>query len=455
MKIGVKLTIILVLVTVLVTVVTTIFSTTAISSAFDIYIQRNISFRQERIAAALVDRYSRYGWGDIQQVLLESGPRVKGGGPGPFMSRLQSERILIADSQGKIVGDSLNMDIGKVVDEKTISKGLPLLVDGKRVGTLLADRSWGQLEESFIKSIKIANLYAGIIAFFLALALGAIMSKKISAPLVTLAHAVRRISGRELSHRVPVNSSDEIGELAHAFNSMAQSLEENEKLRKNMLADVAHELRTPLSILRGNLESMQEGVLEPSQEVFSSLHDETVRISKLVNDLQELALAEARELKIYPKRNILGDIIDSALQSIKLEAQSRKINISVEVPATNIWVNVDTHRMEQVLYNLLTNALRYTQDGGRIGIIAQIIDNWAEVTVQDSGIGIADEDLPYIFNRFYRADKSRNRGSGGVGLGLAITKGLIEAHGGKVWVESELGRGTKFVFTLPLAAIPV
>jgi signal transduction histidine kinase len=231
---------------------------------------------------------------------------------------------------------------------------------------------------------------------------------------------------------------------------MAESLERNEKLRRNLTADTAHELRTPLAILRGNLESLQEGVVQPSPEIIMSLHDEVVRISRLVNDMQDLSLAEAGELHLNRHPLKVEDLVERVMIPFSGEAQNRGIHFSVNLPQNLPVLSVDADKIVQVLINLLGNALRYTPEGG--GVELSVRDDGGMVTffVRDTGPGIEPGELGNIFERFYRIDHSRSRSGGGAGLGLAIAKGLVEAHGGKIWAESNSGEGSRFAFTIPL-----
>jgi signal transduction histidine kinase len=253
-----------------------------------------------------------------------------------------------------------------------------------------------------------------------------------------------------LGYRVNVSTNDEIGELAESFNHMAESLERNEKLRKNLIADTAHELRTPLAILRGNLESLQEGVTSATPEVIMSLHDEVVRISRLVNELQDTSLAEAGELRLSCREISIEELVERVAMPFSGEARNKNVEFSVSVPAGLPKVKVDPDRIVQVLLNILGNALCYTPPGGRVSLSAGLEGKSILFSVKDNGEGIASDDLNNIFERFYRSDQSRSRSGGGAGLGLAIAKGLVEAHGGRIWAESKLNEGSVFCFTIPV-----
>jgi signal transduction histidine kinase len=256
----------------------------------------------------------------------------------------------------------------------------------------------------------------------------------------------------DLSQRVKIRTKDEIGKLAHAFNTMADSLAHSEELRRNMVSDVAHELRTPLTNIRGYLEGLKDHVVEPTQEIIASLYEESLILSRLVVDLQELSLAEAGQLYLLRKPLVLEEIISKAVASLQLQATSKQLLLFVDLPPILPRVMADAERVGQVLRNLLSNAITHTPPGGEITVRARANYDEALISVQDTGAGIEEEHLPNVFERFYRTDASRSRATGGSGLGLAIVKQMVEAHHGHIEVESTPGRGSCFTFTLPVAA---
>jgi signal transduction histidine kinase len=274
-----------------------------------------------------------------------------------------------------------------------------------------------------------------------------------------LTEAARAIATGDLSRRVPVHSTDELGELAAAFNAMAADLAAAEAQRRQMVADIAHELRTPLSVLQANLEAMQDGILPVDDRQLASLYEETVLLGRLVADLRLLSLAEAGQLKLNLVATDLGELVRRTAERLRPVVEARGIELTVEVAADPPGIQADPDRLTQVLNNLIENALRYTSAGGRVVLTA----GWSDkpgptrrpmLSVTDTGQGVAVADLPHIFDRFYRGDKSRTRTSGGSGLGLAIVKQLVEAHGGRVWAESPVfsapdgrGFGTRIVMT--------
>jgi two-component system, OmpR family, sensor histidine kinase BaeS len=318
----------------------------------------------------------------------------------------------------------------------------------------MADRQvimFGQAEQKFIDDSQRSLGIAAFVAVAIAIALGFIMSKLITRPMQQLAFSARKIASGDLTQRVQHKSDDEVGEVSNAFNSMAEQLEKKEKSRKQLLADVAHELRNPLSIVQGNLEAWLDGVIKPTPEQIASVYDETVLLNRLISDLRELSLAEAGQLKLHVETTELKDIINAEVTGFQARCQEKSISLVSEVIDGLPAINVDRDRIRQVLHNLLENALRYTPAEGSIIVKADLDENrQIFVSVSDSGSGIDKADLPYVFDHFYKADKSRQRGYGGAGIGLALVKKYVELHGGKVYVESEIGKGSVFHFTVPV-----
>jgi signal transduction histidine kinase len=256
----------------------------------------------------------------------------------------------------------------------------------------------------------------------------------------------------DLNQRASIKTRGEIGALAHAFNTMADSLSRSEQLRRNLVSDVAHELRNPLMNIRGYLELLQDQVLEPTPETLASLYEETSLLNRLVADLQDLSLAEAGQLRLARQPISLEEVTSQAVQIVQPHLARKNLALRVYIPPDLPCVEADQERVAQILRNLLSNAIMHTSDHGEISITASLSESVVKISVQDSGVGIAPEHLPYLFERFYRADSSRARATGGTGLGLAIVKQVVQAHGGQISVESQPGKGTCFTFTLP--AVP-
>jgi signal transduction histidine kinase len=235
---------------------------------------------------------------------------------------------------------------------------------------------------------------------------------------------------------------------------MASDLERIEKLRRDMVADVAHELRTPLSNIAGYLEAIRDDVVKPDTATIASLSEETALLSRLVDDLQELALADAGELKLVRQPESIYQLVEQSVKAVQVTATEQGLEITTALAADLPLVDIDYHRIIEVLHNLLTNSIKHTPSGGKINVQAEQSGQFVRVSVTDNGEGIPAADVPYLFERFYRVDKSRTRNGGGSGLGLTITKRLVEAHGGTIGVQSELGKGSSFFFTVPVDSLP-
>ena len=298
------------------------------------------------------------------------------------------------------------------------------------------------------RTLSLTAVAGGVVA----IVAGVLMSRNLTAPLNELAEAARAIGARNLSRRVRVSGSDEIVELGQAFNEMAAQLEQAEALRRNLMADVAHELRTPLSVLQGNLQAILDDVYSLDKAEVASLYDQTRLLSRLVNDLHELTLAEAGQLPMDVQSTNPANLISTTVNTFNPVAEAKGVTVSTQLPDGLPVVLVDPVRLTQVLHNLLTNALRHTSGGDSISVQASHDEASIQLVVQDTGEGIPPEHLPYVFDRFYRADPARSRTLGGAGLGLAIARAIVEAHGGQISAASEgvPGHGSTFTIRLPL-----
>lgn len=307
-------------------------------------------------------------------------------------------------------------------------------------------------EQSFLHSVNGAILrsvgLAGLIALILALA----FSYTITRPIKYMTGVARRMEAGDLSQRLAMKTHNEIGELAHALNTLADGLLHSESLRRNMINDIAHELRTPLTNIRGYLEALQDQIVDPTPEVIGSLYEESSLLTRLVADLQELSLAEAGQIRLERHPIAVDECILKAVQMLQLQAAAKQLALRVDLPVHLPRVEADPERVGQVLRNLLGNAITHTPAEGEIVVSAAADKHKITISVRDNGYGIEARHLPSIFERFYRVDPSRSRATGGSGLGLAIAKQMVLAHGGQIWVESQPGRGTCFAFTLPITA---
>jgi signal transduction histidine kinase len=367
---------------------------------------------------------------------------------------LYERRIVLTDTRGVVVADSQGELAGNY---NPASSGRPLSAFWQpgTIGTLyVTPKSSSELGfeslQILFRTIGLYFLWGGLIAVAIALIITYFMSRRILAPVKALTQAAKRLGSGDFTQRVQVKDKSELAELADTFNSMANDLERAEQLRQNMVADIAHELRTPLSNIKGYLEATRDGVVKPDIDTLRKLDEEATLLSRLVDDLQELSLAEANELKLVYHPEDITDLIKQTVATTQAKAMAKEISISTELVDGLPPVNIDSHRIGQVLRNLLENAVTHTATGGAITVEARNQDDLVEVSVTDNGEGIPAEELPNIFERFYRVDKSRTRATGGSGLGLTIARRLVEAHGGELTVQSEPGKGSRFTFTIPL-----
>ncbi len=327
------------------------------------------------------------------------------------------------------------------------------MMGGQGTTTSIATAS---IDAAFRQALTQSLVVAGALATLAALAFSYVVSRQIASPVRRMVVAARRIGGGHYAERVivaPANAGDELGQLAASFNAMAGDLEKTERRRIELVGDVAHELRTPIATLTGYLEGLLDGVVESSPETWAKLHTESLRLRRLVDDLQELSRAEARQLPIRTERVAPERIVNAARERVAPEYAEKRLELIVPMPTTLPDVMADPDRAVQVLTNLLTNALRYTPAPGRVEVRVARAGNMLAFQVRDTGVGIAPENLPRIFERFYRVEKSRARALGGSGIGLTISKALVEAMRGTIRAESAgLGKGSVFTFTLPVAA---
>lgn len=361
----------------------------------------------------------------------------------------------LVDAQGTVVAPAGPYQLGANLTQSQISKGVPVMVSGTRVGTAVSVGLPPQLdprEQIYLQRTTIASLFAALIAVIIALILSVFLARSLTRPLRELTAATRTIAHGKLGQQVPVRSQDELGELALSFNQMSSDLARSNEIRRQMTADIAHDLRTPLSILSGYLEALRDGVLEPSAERFDAMFGEARHLQRLIDDLRTLSLADAGELTLSRTSVPPKWVLEQAVTSYGPHAAQQKVDISLEVEPDLPKIDVDTDRMAQVFANLISNALRYTPAGGHIQLGARRQDGHVLLQIQDSGSGINPEDIPHIFDRFYRGEGARPGESGETGLGLAIAKSLIELNGGKIGVESTLGHGTTFTIAFPVKA---
>jgi signal transduction histidine kinase len=316
---------------------------------------------------------------------------------------------------------------------------------GQGLGRTLFENFRASMFESLGYAVTASVLAALLVSLFL--------SRRIVAPIRTLTNASQHIADGHYAERVQVNGSDEIAQLATRFNQMATQLEQVESMRRQLIGDVTHELRTPLTSIKGYMEGLVDGVLPSTPETFNQIHREADRLSRLVDDLQELSRVEAKAYSLDFRSVIVSNLVQTTVKRLAPQARDKRINLRSNLPADLPPLQADEDRITQVLVNLVANAIQYTPEGGDVTISAVRQVDEIHISVKDTGVGIPPEHLANLFTRFYRVDKSRSRNAGGgSGIGLTIAKHLVEAHGGRIWAESKGdGQGSTFTFSLKIA----
>lgn len=414
--------------------------------------------------SSLAGYYATYGsWKGVQDTLpTPSGKGGQGrGGSGQGGGQGGGDatgpawlNYRVADTDGRIVGDTRGLPDG--TSRVELQDGIPVQVEDRVVGYLLpASNTLGTLpldafQTQFLARVETALWIAALAALAVALVVGGLLFRSIVAPLRRLTAASQAITAGDLTVRAPVQGRDEVAQLAYAFNRMAESLAHAEEARQNQTADVAHELRTPLTVLRGALEAMLDGIYPTDRDNLLAALAQVQTLTRLVEDLRLLALADAGQLRLQTASLDLSAFLREIVEAHRLQAQEREVSLTLEMAPSLPIVQADRDRLAQVMGNLLGNALRYVSSGGHIRVHA--VDRGREVTVAvaDDGPGIPSQDLPYLFERFWRGDRARRRATGGSGLGLTIARSLVEAHGGRIWAESVKEQGSTFTLSLPI-----
>jgi signal transduction histidine kinase len=418
-----------------------------------------IEQNRAELEAALVDYYTLNGnWRGVEDYLRSTGnlpPLLPPAGnnnpqPPPVDRR---EMFGLAGPDGMVILPLLpDFRRGMRVPQNVIAKGEPVEVGGKIVGTILSPPQPVNLspeEQAYLKRTNQALWMATVGAVLVALIVGVLLARSLTSPVRALTQAAQRMTAGELEQQVETISADELGQLAQAFNQMSNQLAEKDRLRQQMTADIAHELRTPLTVIAGYAESMKEGVLTPTEDRLALIHNEIEHLQRLVEDLGTLSRADAGELALNRQSISPTELLKQVAATYRHQAEQKQINLSLGIDPDLPDIFVDETRLMQVLGNLVSNAIRHTPENGQISLSSHRHESgWIALKVSDTGSGIPGEDLPHVFERFYRADESRTDSDGGSGLGLAIAKAIVEAHGGNIEVESKLGEGT--VFTIHL-----
>jgi len=446
--------------------------------------RRSQEFRADRVHRLIARHYREHrDWAGLQPWLEQA-------------ANLYGRRLVVTDRSGRIIVDSHDKlaPEGAAAAKKHhwealekaefFGRSRPIVVDDHQVGVLalapdndaaIDGDAGGIFPAAFLPAgpagpppnrepaaarlaaeVQRSLWWTGLAAAAAGILLVSLMSRRILSPVQSLTAAARRLGQGDLSQRVPAAGPRELQDLSRTFNTMAANLQAAEQQRRSLVADVAHELRTPLSNLQGYLEAVQDGLIEADQTTISALRQQTAHLIALVEDLRLLAQAEAGVLQLHRAPTAMAELLAAAVDDFRPRAESKDLRLTLEVAADTPLLWLDQTRLRQIVGNLLENALLHTPEGGGVAVTAgPAAGGGVAVAVRDSGPGIPAADLPYIFDRFYRVDPSRARASGGVGLGLTIARQLARAHGGDLRVESPAGGGTVFTLTLPAVAPPL
>ena len=407
---------------------------------------RDDTLRNRRLSLLLARQYAEHrSWLEAQG-LLEGA------------SAMYGQRVILTNAEGVVVADTHRLMMGRRLRSRIASRvTFPVSGPEGYLGTVMVNPDLpaapppagvAPVEQSG-PSLNMLLVLSGLLAVAVALVLTFFLSRRVVAPVESLAKVARLVAQRDFSTRAEVGSRDEVGELARRFNDMVGELERTEELRRNMVADLAHELRTPLTNIRGYIEGISDGVIPADPETLDSMQGEVVLLTRLIEDLQDLALAESGRLQLHVDECDLSQLAQNAVAAFQQQAQVKNISLHAKVSGPVV-LQGDAGRISQITRNLLSNAIAYTPSHGQVDIESRIDGDDAVLLIKDDGPGIPAADLPYVFERFYRVDKSRSRYTGGIGLGLTIARRLVEAHGGEISVASEEGRGAEFRVVFPL-----
>ena len=411
--------------------------------------RRNQEFRAERAKRLLARHYFRnHGWDNLQRTVGQA-------------ASVTGRRIIVEDAEGALVADSHpdSPDSGKAsTGDAARSQTIPITVNGRLLGqvTLVRGESTGIIREPAVSrlasSVDRALLLTGLAAGVFGVLLVWLMSRRVLSPVRTLGAAAQKLGQGDLAQRVPASVPGELGQLAHTFNIMADNLQEAEKRRRYLVADVAHELRTPLSNIQGYLEAVKDGLLQPNSATIHIIHQQVLHLVRLVEDLRVLALAKSGSLRLDYQAVAPGELLKQTAEAFRDRAGTKRVALVLDLPPQLPTVEMDRTRVTQVVGNLLENAILHSPEGSMVTISAHAPDpETLRLAVADQDSGIKPEELPQIFDRFYRVDPSRTRATGGSGLGLTIAKQLVEAHQGTIGVASKVGKGSCFYVELPLS----
>ncbi len=472
-KLGWKLTGVILLVVAVCVSLMAIMVNRITTSEFHTYINQSNMSRIQEIAESIGNFYNlEKTWTNIEAYIDE-------------LLWSANSRIVVADNSGLIVGDTENEWLAQYSDNVGLGNGTPVIVSGNTVGEVFVltntqgngqgaghmggqGNHWVQVtdasdtildatQQDYLDQVNRAIQIAAITGIIVALLLGLLLTRYLTKPINALTGGARHISGGDLGYRVKVSSADEIGELTQSFNTMASRLEASEQTRKQLMADIAHELRTPLTVIGGTVDGIVDGLFQADAEHLGTIKEQTVLLTRLISDLRDISMAETGQLKLEKTYSDIPELVRQVLLQFENAAAGKSIRLQLKDATDLPRLLVDPGRIKQVINNLLTNSIRHTPANGIISIGIEKKErskyfnkNHILISVSDTGEGIPPEHLPHIFDRFYRVKSARSRNDGGTGLGLAIASQMVEAHNGKLWVESIVGKGSTFFIALPV-----
>jgi signal transduction histidine kinase len=421
----------------------------AFGARFTSYLEERQGARERLVVATLADSYREAGeWNPDDLAALAPAALMDGG------------TVRLEDSSGRTVWEATEESLGTHMAEmhrEMMGSGslgpeesLPVRLNGEIVGTAfvrLPEAGLIPQDADFRLEVNRLLIFGGIAAGLIAVALGVFLGKRATSPAQELTRAAKDLAAGDRARRVDVTTEDEFGEMGRAFNAMADALDEEDRLRRSFAADVAHELRTPLAILQSQIEGMQDGVVKSNGNALASLHEEVLRLSRSVADLETLASADAAGFSLALEDVRFDELVIDSTQQFGGPFDVAEVALETDVETTAVVVG-DPVRLQQVVSNLLSNALKFTPAGGHVHVHLGSDDAWAQLRVSDTGSGIPPDELERVFERFFRG---RQVLAGGSGIGLSVVNELVRAHGGEISVSSEVGQGTTFTVRLPLA----
>ena len=446
-SLGLKLAVVVAIAVAVVTASVAVAFQRAAERHFQGYLNQAMMMRARVLLPELVSYYAQHGeWkatNELEAIVRAGAGMPRGGGP---PADAGFGRLVLTDRGGTVVAGADEL-LGKTIPERILDRSTSIVVNRQVVGHLVM--STGTRETDLVLALSRSLMWGGVLAAGVAIILGSVVTHQMLRPLTDLSQAADSIAAGNLEARVEVASDDEVGDLARRFNEMAGALQRDKVLRRTMVADIAHELRTPLAVMRGQIEALQDGVFDMTSESLRPVYEQTLLLSRLVDDLHELSLAEAGHLPLEMGSIDVGELVRRSLAGFAGQASERDATLVADVEDSLPAVRGDAQRLEQVLSNLVSNALRYTPAGGSVTVRARAQDDGVRVEVEDTGDGVSEEHLDLVFERFYRADPARDRSAPHSGLGLAISKQLVEAHGGRIGVQNAPDAGARFWFWLP------